>query len=73
MIFSKDLLPSGKKGAKIKEIPHYHDSDTQKFTHAAVAEDVCILALWGRNEVNKSMGFLAQQIKFPVTFATVVL
>lgn len=64
MIFSKDLLPSGKKNVEITVIPHYYDSAVQKFTHAAVAEDVCILALWRINQVNKSMGFLVEQIKF---------
>lgn len=73
MIFSKDQLPSGKKCAEITVIPRYHDSSVQKFTHALVAEDVCILAMLGKNEVNKSMGFPAQQIKFLATFATVVL
>lgn len=71
MIFSIDLLPSSKNCAETTVIPPYCDSGVQKFTYAAVAEDVCILALLGRNEVNKSMGFLTEQINFPVTFVTV--
>lgn len=74
MIFSKDLLPSGKKCAEITVIPHYRDSSVQKFTGGAVAEDVCMLALLGSlmRLINPFICFLKEQIKFLVPFATVV-